>query len=684
LTAAAPGAKLPAPSRVQIRRDGIGPPRAFLEERLDRVRTYLRMIKMIKPYAWQLVLAIIFMVLFSVMSLFSISMIPAFLEGFFTEPQPVAVSDDRSAAEDAALSDDGITTDDQTALDNQATTDDQARPELLDRVENLDSEVKGLKERFQHAISSYLLRGDRQDALLRVCWIFCVLVLLRNLTGYVQAILMAFVSLSVIRDLRDRLFVKFTAMPLSFYHQHKAGELISRATNDVQIASNCVNVSFTNLVRDPIMIIMYLGAAFFLSWKLTLMAVVLLPISLLGIVKIGQKLRKYSHRQQEQMAQLTAVLQETVYGIRVIKAFAMERFENRKYLRESRRLFSAIFKIHRVSRISAPLAEQLSVVVGLFLLWYGGRLVFVEQSLSPGFFMMFLFLIFSLVHPIKELGQVNASIQEGMAAADRIFQVLDAQPEVVDTGAGQGLDRVDGRVEFQDVHFAYNSDEPVLQGIDLTVQPGEVVALVGPSGGGKSTLIDLIPRFYDPQRGAVRIDGRDLRELNLASLRQAMGIVTQEVILFNDTVRNNIAYGIADIADEDVAAAAEAANAHGFVSQMPAGYETIIGDRGVKLSGGQRQRISIARAILKNPPILLLDEATSALDTESELLVQEAIDRLVRSRTTIVIAHRLSTIKNVDRIYVVEAGRIVQEGAHDELLAAGGVYKDLYELQFSK
>ncbi len=625
------------------------------------------MIRMIRPYLARLSLAILFMVLFSSTSVFSITMISPFLRALF----------DVDGAKTLVVGPEEIVTAPIQEADDDA--DDLEEETPLGSFSQLERLVK---EEALGRLNAYLLAGTRQEALFRICLVFFFLVLAKNLTGYIQAILMAYIGQSIIRDLRDKLFKKFTSLPLSFFHQHKAGELISRATNDVQIAHNCVNVSFTCLVRDPIMIVMFTAMAFILSWKLTLLAMVLMPLSLTVIVRIGRKLRKYSHRQAEKLASLTSVLQEMVYGIRVIKAFAMEDFENRKFVRESRTLFSEIFRIHRVGRISSPLAEQLSVMVGLVLLWYGGSQVLAEDSMSPDQFLLFLFLIFSLVHPVKELGQVNATIQEGMAAADRIFDVLDTEPEVFDRETGRPLGEVKGRLEFRDVHFSYVPGEPVLRGIDLVVEPGQVVALVGSSGSGKSTLVDLILRFYDPTQGRVLIDGMDLRDLNLASLRGKMGIVTQEVILFNDTVRNNINYGAADVPQQDIEAAARAANAHDFIMRMPDGYDTLIGDRGVKLSGGQRQRVSIARAILKNPAILLLDEATSALDTEAEVLVQEAIDRLVRSRTTIVIAHRLSTIKNVDRIYVLDEGRFVQSGTHDELLAAGGLYKDLYDLQF--
>lgn len=645
------------------------------------MHTYLRMLKMVRPYLTQVMVAVVFVFLFSFFSVFSFTMISPFLKALFldSDSQVAAVMEMGDVSETLVVAPTTAPSD-----STQTVEDDQARRQRLEDLEARLSWAGQLKAKFQDWMTTHLLQGSKQDALLRICLAFFFLILGKNITGYLQDVLMVYVGESVIRDLRNRLFLQFTRLPLSFYHQHKAGELISRATNDVLMAQKCIGVSFTTLLRDPVMILMYLTVALILSWQMTLMALVLMPISLVVIIRIGKGLRKISHRQQEEMANLTSTLQETVYGTRVVKAFAMEDFENRKFLARSQELFRQIFRFNRIMKMSSPLTEQLSSIVGLFLLWYGGSRVFTGGVMSPDLFIVFFFAIFSLVKPIKNLGQVNNEIQAGMAAADRIFQVLDTDPEVNDADMGRQLGQAEGRVEFDAVHFEYVKNEPVLQGISLTVEPGEVVALVGSSGSGKSTLVDMIPGFYHPDQGRVLIDGHNLTDLNLGGLRRNMGIVTQEVILFHDTILNNIAYGLDDVSLDDVRAAAQAANADEFILRLPDGYETVIGDRGLKLSGGQRQRISIARAILKNPPILLLDEATSALDTEAEQLVQEAIDRLVQHRTTIVIAHRLSTIKNVDRIYLLEEGRVVQVGTHDELLAKGGRYKELYTMQFSR
>ncbi len=649
------------------------------------MHSYLRMLRTVRPYAPHLTASVLLMVVFSVLSSFSIWMISPFLGTLFGPERPQVARDAGALApglgalaapapEAAAAAPGTAVADSQAAGSGPATARDLQR-----RLGGLS----GLRDTLKRRVDGWLLRGTRLEALWRICIVFFCLWLVKNLASYGQTVLMNYVGLRVVRDMRERLFEKLMGLPLSFYHRHRAGELISRATNDVQIANKCVNVSFTNLVRDPIFIVMYLGLALLISWRLTLIASAVLPASMFVIVQIGRKLRKYSHRQQEKLANLTAILQETVSGVRVVKAFATDRLESERFRQESKRLFRDMFKIVRTQALSSPVSEQLAVLVGLFILWHGGRQVLAGvNALPPDLFILFLVSVFSLMHPIKELSGVNNGIQEGMAAAERIFAVLDAPEETADEAGATELREVRGEVAFEDVTFAYEDGEPVLRDVSLRVAPGEVVALVGASGAGKSTLVDLIPRFYDPVRGRITIDGRDARGFTRRSLRQHMGIVTQEVILFNDTVRANIAYGLTGITDDRIEAAARAANAHDFIAQLPAGYATVIGDRGAKLSGGQRQRLSIARAILRDPRILILDEATSALDTESELLVQEAIERLVRHRTTFVIAHRLSTIQNADRIHVLRDGRVVQTGTHAELLAAEGPYRVLHDLQF--
>jgi len=644
------------------------------------LQSYWRMLKMIRPYASQAVAAFVFMVLFSFFSVFSFTMISPFLKALFLDESPLPTTE-LAVTGSAATTIAGAPVDTTVAADAVQDADSRDKLAYLEDKMDLFDRAKIV---FQGWVESTLMRGTKQESLQRICIIAFVLLLLKNVTCYIQELLMVRVSEGVVRDLRNQLYAKLTAMPLAFYHHHKAGELISRATNDIINAQRCINVSFSNVIRAPIFILMYLTVALILSWKLTLLALTLMPLSVIAIVRIGKGVRRISHLQQEEMARITSNLQETVYGIRVIKAFAREDFEIGKFLVRSQELFKQIFRFNRRMKLSSPLTEQLTSIVGLVLLWYGGSKVFTGGVMAPDLFIVFLFAIFSMVRPLKILGSVNAEIQAGIAAADRIFSVLDDEAEVADPGAGVMLDTIEGRVEFDNVHFSYIPGEPVLRGISLQVAPGEVVALVGSSGSGKSTMVDLIPGFYHPQEGTVRIDGVDLREANLASLRRNLGIVTQEVILFHDSIRDNIAYGVDEVSLEEVRAAARAANADEFIMNLPDGYDTIIGDRGLKLSGGQRQRVSIARAILRNPPLLLLDEATSALDTESEQLVQEAIDHLVQHRTTIVIAHRLSTIQNVDRIYLVERGEIVQMGTHDELLAAGGRYKELYTMQFSR
>ena len=494
---------------------------------------------------------------------------------------------------------------------------------------------------------------------------------------------MAYVEQGIIKHFRDRIYEHLHTLSLSYFHRHQTGHLISRVMNDVTILNEAVNASLIHLLRNPLMVVVYLGILLVLSWKLTLAVLVVFPFGGRLIALIGKKLRKHSLRSQERIADITSVLEETLFGIRVVKAFAMERFEIEKFRKATEHFRRSATKLRRIRRLASPTTEFMGAAIGVMILWIGGRQVLIGGSLAPEEFMAFLTTMFLMMQPLKSLGNVYSRIKVGIAAGERIFEVLDTPPKLCERKHARAMDTLREDICYRNVWFAYNS-EPVLQDIDLRVKVGEVLAIVGPSGAGKSTLVDLLPRFYDPTQGVITIDGVDLRDLRIADLRRLMGVVTQETILFNDAVRNNIAYGHPEIEDKQIITAAQAANAHDFILDLPQGYETVIGDRGVKLSGGQRQRLSIARAILKNPPILIFDEATSALDSEAEQLVQEAIEHLMQGRTAFVIAHRLSTIQNAHRIIVMDEGRIVQEGTHEALINQKGLYRKLYQMQFGK
>lgn len=528
-----------------------------------------------------------------------------------------------------------------------------------------------------------VFRPEVEESLLNICIVIVMAFLLKNMFGYLQSNLMTRVEQGLIRDLRDTLYRHIHQLPLAYFTNERTGNLISRIMNDVNVVNSGMSATFYTLIKEPLLVLVYLTIALLLSWKLTLISFVVFPMVLLVIGLVGRRVHKESGQAQERIADLTSVLHETISGVKVVKAFAMEEFENRKFSAVNNGYFRTILRIVRIRNLASPTTEFLSAVAGGIIIWYGGMQVLSHESMKASEFLGFLFVIFQLMPPIKELSGVNNRIQEATAAGARVFEILDTQPNIRDIVNPVKLKQFNRSVEFKNVSFHYNNGDIVLADINLGINKGEIVAIVGPSGSGKSTLVDLVPRFYDPIAGAILIDGMDLRTIELKSLRDLIGIVTQETILFNDTVRNNIAYGLEDCPLERIVQAAQAANAHNFIREMPQGYDSVIGERGVKISGGERQRLSLARAILKNPPILILDEATSALDTESEILVQEAIEHLMTGRTSIVIAHRLSTVQHADRIIVLEAGRIVESGKHKELLHnERGLYKKLYELQF--
>jgi len=626
---------------------------------------YLRIFRYVKPYWKHLTASLIFTVFFSIFSGLSIYLTIPLLETLFdqdyAEGGPQAIEQVEPAAED------------------------EATPPVVGRLE-------GLRHSLSHWFASIIFTGDQFEALFRICVVIIVVFFFKNITGFLQSYMLAFVEQGVVKDLRDAIFNHLHTLSLSYFTNERTGDLISRVTNDVTIIQQSIATSFLNLVREPLLVLVFLMIALMISWQLTLISVAVIPVTMFFIRIIGKRLKRDTGKSQQKIADITTVLQETISGVKVVKAFGMEKFETNKFMEQTRQYFRRMLKIARMRNLAHPVTEFLSVIAGVVIIWYGGRQVLELGTLRPAEFMGFLFAIFQMMPPMKNLTAVMNRLQESAAAAARVFTVIDTEPAIKSKPNAVVLERFNDSIMFENVSFSYpvkspillpDNGEVVLKDINFKVNKGEVIAIVGPSGSGKTTLIDLIPRFYDPVHGRIRIDGYDLRDVELNSLRALIGIVTQETVLFNDTVRNNIAYGLDDCRDEDIVAAATAANADAFIRSFPDGYDTIIGDRGTRLSGGQRQRLSIARALLKNPPIMILDEATSALDSESEILVQEAIEKLMENRTSFVIAHRLSTVRNADKIIVINQGVIVQQGNHSELIQQpDGMYQKLYEIQF--
>ena len=544
--------------------------------------------------------------------------------------------------------------------------------------------ILNLKEDTVNAFNDFVLVGDKPEVLIKICLLILAAFILKNIFGYIQGYFMAFVEYASMKDLRDETYSHLHKLPIGYFKSERVGNIISRFTNDVNIIQASISATFSNLIKEPLTLIVFLAIAVSISWRLSLFAFILVPIASLIIAWIGTKLKKQTVILQSKIADITSILQETISGVKIVKAFGMERFENNRFMNETKSYLKLVLKIVRTRNLSSPITEILSVIIGVVIIYYGGVLVLVDKTLNASEFLGFLFAIFQMMPPIKELGSVNNRIQEASAAADRVFEIIDIEPLIKNKTNAVELNAFNDEIVFKNISFKYeDSDVVVLDNLNFSVKRGEIVALVGPSGSGKSTLADLIPRFYDPTDGEIIIDGNNIKDVTIESLRAKMGIVTQETFLFNTSIAENIAYGLTDYPMEKIIEAAKTANAHNFISEMPQGYKTMIGERGVKLSGGQRQRLTIARALLKNPEIMIFDEATSALDNESEILVQEAIERLMLNRTTIVIAHRLSTIRNATNILVLDKGRIIQHGTHDKLIAdEKGLYKKLYEMQF--
>jgi subfamily B ATP-binding cassette protein MsbA len=534
---------------------------------------------------------------------------------------------------------------------------------------------------FQHHFMRVVVEYGRMDALLFVCLGIVVCVFFANTFRYFERMTASRVKVDVVKNMRMHLFTNITNLHIGYFNDQRKGDLMSRFTNDMSEVESSVNSSLKSVIKEPITILIYLIVLFSISFKLTLFTLILLPITGGIIGRIIKTLKRKAKQSQEAMGRIVNILDETFGGMRVIKAFNARNFIINKIDEETSYHRKVNLSIARKNELAAPLSEFLGVIIIAIILYYGGNLVLSgEGELEPQVFMGFLTFYASMIQPAKNFTNGITSLQKGTIAAQRIFSVVDSEPAIKSKPDAKVLDHFNDSLEYRNVSFAYNQ-EPVLRNINLKIAKGKTIALVGPSGGGKSTFADLIPRFYDPTQGEVLLDGVSLRDYEIESLRKQMGVVTQESILFNDSIFNNIAFGMENVKEEDVIHAAKVANAHEFIMQSENGYDTFIGDRGSRLSGGQRQRLAIARAVLKNPPILILDEATSALDSESEKLVQEALTNLMKNRTSIVIAHRLSTIQHADEIIVIQGGHIIERGNHEELIKQEGLYKKLSEIQ---
>ena len=542
-----------------------------------------------------------------------------------------------------------------------------------------------LNEKLKFYTNLIILRETPAESLRVLCVTILSVFFGKNIFLYIKNYLLRIVELSLVRDIRNKLYAHIQSLSLGYFNKQKTGNITSIVINDVEHLQIALGATFQKLFVEPINVITFVSLLFIISWKLALIALIIIPLAGIAVIGIGKSIRRKSRRTQKKVADIMQILSETLSSIRIVKAFANEKNEVSKFSKESKNYFKLLLRRGRLDLLAGPITESFGVVIGVILLWYGGTEVLMQRGLNPEDFIRFILILFSILGPIKQMGNVNLRIQTGYASAERIFSLLDTPKDIIEHSNPIQLKSFNKHIEFKNLSFEYEESEGlVLSNINFKINKGEVVAIVGASGAGKSTIADLIPRFYDPKDGEILIDQENIKKLSLASLRKNMGIVTQDVILFNDTIKNNIAYAQPKATMESIINACKAANALEFIEEIPEGFEAIIGERGVKLSGGQKQRIAIARALLKNPPILILDEATSSLDTESEKKVQTAIEALLKDRTALIIAHRLSTVQTANKIITIEKGRISEIGTHDELYSNDGLYRKLYDIQFLK
>jgi subfamily B ATP-binding cassette protein MsbA len=605
------------------------------------VKNYIRLLHFVKSYKGYALLNIIFNIFSVIFSLFSLTMIIPFLNVLFSK-----------------------------------TSDYHPEPWSFS--------AKAMLGNFNYYLNDYVVTHGQVPALVMICVLIIILFFLKNFFRYLAMYYIAPIRNGVVRDLRNKMYDKILWLPLTYFSEERKGDLISRMTADLTNIEWSIMQSLEVIFREPFTIFLFLGTMLLWSAQLSLFVLVLLPVAGLIIGQIGKSLRRTSSKGQHKMGVLLSNIEETLTGLRIIKSFNAEFFFRDRFAKLNDEYKKLMVRLYRKRDLSSPLSEFLGAVVMCVVIYFGGKLVLGEATkLEPAVFIAFIAIFSQLIPPAKAFSEAYANVQRGLASAERINKILDGEITIYDKENAQQVSGFTDAIDYRNVSFAYykGGEGWALKNINLKIEKGKTVALVGQSGSGKTTMVDLLPRFYDTDGGGIFIDGKNLRDCRLKDIRDLMGIVSQESILFNDTVFNNIAFGIEDANEADVIAAAKIANAHDFISAMPDGYQTNVGDRGGKMSGGQRQRISIARAILKNPPILILDEATSALDTESERLVQDALIHLMQNRTTLVIAHRLSTIQHADEIVVLQKGEIIERGKHAELISKNGVYKRLYDLQ---
>ena len=556
--------------------------------------------------------------------------------------------------------------------------------ELLKSQILLSESKDSLNGQLKFWTNKLILRDTAIESLRVLCYTLIGSFLIKNFFLYIKNIALTYIQFNLIKKLRAQLYAHLQSMSLSFFDKRQTGELSSIVINDVSNMRVAFGTSFHKLFVEPINIIVFIALLFIINVKLALLSIVIVPLTGIVVVIIGKSIRRRSKRTAEKIARIMGIMSENLNSIRIVKSFAMEAFETNRFEKEQDRHYALDLRQAKLRLISSPITEMIGAFIAVILLWIGGHDVLVSNDMSSEDFIRFILILFSVLQPIRSLSNVSINLQKGFASADRVFDVLDTQPSIVSKPNAIKIDDVNEQITFKNVGFNYEGTENILEDISFSMKKGTVTAVVGASGAGKSTIADLIPRFYDAVTGKIEIDGVDIRDLDIKALRKVMGIVSQETILFNDTIGANIKYGLQTVNDQQLKNAAKNANALDFILEQPLGFETMIGEKGVRLSGGQRQRIAIARAILKNPSILILDEATSSLDTESEYLVQKAIDNLLADRTVLVIAHRLTTVENADTIVVMKDGQIVDVGAHNDLLKKDGVYTRLYKKQFKK